>query len=174
MDLKDCFNLGYIAKLHGYKGEVSLFLDVTDPLDYKDLKFIYCEINKHLVPFSILSMRIVRNCYAILKLEGVESEKQSRELLKKRIYLPLTYLPELDDQTFYDHEIMGFAVEDISYGNIGLIVDVLDLSSNPLLKIDNKGKEILVPLMKDLVTKVDRKNKVLYISSPEGLISLYL
>lgn len=174
MDLKDCFNLGYIAKLHGYKGEVSLFLDVTDPLDYKGLKLIYCEINKYLVPFSIISIRIVRNRFAILKLEGVESEKQSKELLKKRVYLPLTFLPELDDQTFYDHEIMGFAVEDISYGNIGLVVDVLDLSSNPLLKIDNKGKEILVPLMKDLVTKVDRKNKVLYISSPEGLISLYL
>jgi len=174
MNVKDCFNLGYIAKLHGYKGEVSLFLDVTDPLDYKDLKLIYFEINKHLVPFSILSMRIVRNCYAILKLDGVESEKQSRELLKKRVYLPLTFLPELDDQTFYDHEIMGFTVEDISYGDIGLVVDVLDLSSNPLLKIDNKGKEILVPLMKDLVTKVDRKNKTLYISSPEGLISLYL
>ena len=88
MNVKDCFNLGYIAKLHGYKGEVSLFLDVTDPLDYKDLKLIYCEINKHLVPFSILSMRIVRNCYAILKLDGVESEKQSRELLKKRVYIP--------------------------------------------------------------------------------------
>ena len=174
MNVKDCFNLGYIAKLHGYKGEVSLFLDVTDPLDYKDLKLIYCEINKYLVPFSIISIRIVRNRFAILKLEGVESEKQSKELLKKRVYLPLTFLPELDDQTFYDHEIIGFAVEDISYGNIGLVVDVLDLSSNPLLKIDNKGKEILVPLMKDLVTKVDRKNKVLYISSPEGLISLYL
>ena len=47
MNVKDCFNLGYIAKLHGYKGEVSLFLDVTDPLDYKDLKLIYFEINKH-------------------------------------------------------------------------------------------------------------------------------
>ena len=174
MNVKDCFNLGYIAKLHGYKGEVSLFLDVTDPLDYKDLKLIYCEINQHLVPFSILSMRIVRNCYAILKLEGLDSEKQSRELLKKRVYLPLTFLPELDDQTFYDHEIIGFTVEDISFGDIGLVVDVLDLSSNPLLKIDNEGKEILVPLMKDLVTKVDRKNKTLYISSPEGLISLYL
>lgn len=174
MDLKDCFNLGYIAKLHGYKGEVSLFLDVTDPSDYKDLKLIYCEINKYLVPFSIISIRIVRNRFAILKLEGVESEKQSKELLKKRVYLPLTFLPELDDHTFYDHEIIGFAVEDISYGNIGLVVDVLDLSSNPLLKIDNKGKEILVPLMKDLVTKVDRENKVLFISSPEGLISLYL
>jgi len=174
MNLKDCFNLGYIAKLHGYKGEVSLFLDVTNPFDYKDLKLIYCDLNQHLVPFSIKSIRIVRKCYAILKLDGVDHEDQAKELLKKRIYLPLSYLPELEGTSFYDHEIIGFNVQDVSYGEIGIVEDVLDLSSNPLLKINNNGKEVLVPLMKDLVTNIDRNNKELYISCPEGLLSLYL
>ena len=54
------------------------------------------------------------------------------------------------------------------------MVNSADLSSNPLLKINNNGKEVLVPLMKDLVTKIDRHNKKLYISCPEGLLSLYL
>ena len=88
--------------------------------------------------------------------------------------MPLSYLPELEGTSFYDHEIIGFHVQDVSYGEIGIVEDVLDLSSNPLLKINNNGKEVLVPLMKDLVTKIDRHNKKLYISCPEGLLSLYL
>jgi 16S rRNA processing protein RimM len=38
----------------------------------------------------------------------------------------------------------------------------------------NGEKEVLVPLIKNLVTKVDRENKELHIQAPEGLIEIYL
>ena len=37
MKKADCYHLGYVAKLHGFKGEVSFFLDVTDPNEYTKL-----------------------------------------------------------------------------------------------------------------------------------------
>jgi len=174
MNIKDCFNLGNISKLHGFKGEVSLFLDVTNPEDYRKLDFIFIDINGQLIPFKIISLRLVRRCYAIVRLEGVDCEKDAKELLKKKTYLPLTFLPPLDNQSFYDHEVIGYKVEDSVEGNIGLVEDVIDLSNNPLLKINNKGKEILIPIMNDLVQKVDRENKILFISCPDGLLSLYI
>ena len=57
---------------------------------------------------------------------------------------------------------------------VGVIEGVIDLSINPLLQIINGEKEVLVPLIKNLVTKVDRDNKELHISAPAGLIELYL
>ena len=45
MQKADCYHLGYIAKLHGFKGEVSFFLDVTDPFEYEGLKQVYVDIN---------------------------------------------------------------------------------------------------------------------------------
>ena len=38
----------------------------------------------------------------------------------------------------------------------------------------NGDKEVLVPLIKNLVTKVDRENKELHIVAPAGLIEIYL
>ena len=55
MQHSDCFQLGYIAKLHGYKGEVSLFLDVTNPEDYKTLDAFFIDINGQLTPFFVKS-----------------------------------------------------------------------------------------------------------------------
>ena len=57
MNKADCFNLGYVAKLHGFKGEVSLFFDVTNPSDYFTLDAVYIDINDNLTPFFVESIK---------------------------------------------------------------------------------------------------------------------
>jgi 16S rRNA processing protein RimM len=170
----DCFQLGYIAKLHGFKGEVSLFLDVTNPDKYASLDAFYIEINEVLVPFFVENLKIKQKGFAAVKLEGVDTEEAAKDLLRKSVFLPSSLLEELDDKHFYDHEIIHFEVIDTQYGSIGNIEDVIDLAANPLLQILKEGKEVLVPLLPGLVQRVDRKNKQLFITAPEGLIGLYL
>ncbi len=162
MQQSDCFQLGYIAKLHGYKGEVSLFLDVTNPEDYDSLDAFFIEINGQLTPFFVQSFQLKNKGFAAVK------------LLRKSCYLPLSLLPELDDKHFYDHEILGFTVIDSLKGDIGQVEQVIDLSVNPLLQIMKGDKEVLIPFVDGLVEKVDRPNKTLYINAPEGLIDMYL
>ena len=174
MQQSDCFQLGYIAKLHGFKGEVSLFLDVTTPEDYASLDAFFIEINGTLTPFFVESFQLKQKGFAAVKLEGVDSENDARVLLRKSCYLPLTLLPELDDMHFYDHEVIGFQVVDSLYGPVGTLEQVIDLSVNPLLQIMNGEKEILVPFVNGLVQKVDRESKTLHISAPEGLIAVYM
>ena len=36
------------------------------------------------------------------------------------------------------------------------------------------GKEIMVPVLANFIEKIDRKNKVLRLDAPEGLIDFYL
>ncbi len=174
MDIKDCFNLGYIAKLHGFKGEVSLFLDVTDPTIYSELQLVYIEVTPgQLVPFSILKMKVMNKGFAVVQFNGIDTESQAKELLRKNAYLPLILLPELSETEFYDHEIIGFQVIDSEDGDIGFAQQVIDLSANPLLQIDWEGKEVLVPLYKGLVKRIDRKSKQLFVELPPGLLDLY-
>ena len=58
MNKADCFHLGYVAKLHGFKGEVSLFLDVTEPERYASLDAFYVDINDQLIPFFIERIKL--------------------------------------------------------------------------------------------------------------------
>jgi len=160
--------------LHGFKGEVSLFLDVTNPEDYVSLDAIFIDLDDYLTPFFIESFKLKNKGFAAMKLEGVTDENAAKLLLRKEVYLPAQILPELEGLNFYDHEVVGFAVIDEKAGNVGVIEQVVDLKVNPLLQITKDGKEILIPLLKDLVKKVDRKKKELHILAPEGLIDLYL
>ena len=174
MDKANCFNLGYVAKLHGFKGEVSLFLDVTNPNEYAELSSVYIDINGNLTPFFISSIKIKNKGFAQVKFEGIDSEIDAKVILRKDLYLPLEVLPPLSGTQFYDFEVEGYTVIDEKFGKVGVLKQVVDLKVNPLLQIDANGKEVLVPLITDLVKKVDREKKELTILAPEGLIALYL
>lgn len=174
MQQSDCFQLGYIAKLHGFKGEVSLFLDVTNPEDYTSLDAFYIEINGTLTPFFVESFQLKQKGFAAVKLEGVTSENDAKVILRKNCFLPLSLLPELDDKHFYDHEVMGFEVIDEAFGSVGTLEQVIDLSVNPLLQVMNGEKEVLIPFVQGLIQKVDREAKKLHVSAPPGLIEMYL
>jgi 16S rRNA processing protein RimM len=91
-----------------------------------------------------------------------------------QVFLPEQILPKLTGVNFYDHEVVGFKVIDLTYGEVGILEAVIDFQVNPLIQIMNEEKEVLIPLRKGLVQKIDRKNKVMHIDAPSGLIELYL
>jgi 16S rRNA processing protein RimM len=174
MNKADCFHLGYVAKLHGFKGEVSLFLDVTNPEDYQTLDAVFIEINGQLSPFFVESFKLKNKGFAAVKFEGVNSENDARLLLRKNLFLPAQILPKLSGTHFYDHEVVGFTVIDLNYGEVGKLESIVDLQVNPLIQIMNGEKEVLIPLIEGVVVELDRKKKIMTINAPAGLIELYL
>jgi 16S rRNA processing protein RimM len=174
MNKADCYHLGHIAKLHGFKGEVSLFLDVTDPTEYENLNKIFIDINGFLTPFFIQSITLRPKSQATLKIDGINSDKEAQQVLKRQVYLPLSELPQLTGKQFYDHEVVGFELIDLSFGKVGIIQQIIDLPVNPLIQVDADGKEVLIPFVKDLIQEVKRDEKQLIVKAPEGLIGIYL
>ena len=63
---------------------------------------------------------------------------------------------------------------DQNHGNIGVIGDILELPHQSLFQVQHGEKEILIPIVDDIIQKVDRKKKVLMIEAPAGLIEIYL
>lgn len=173
MKKSECFLLGHFSKTNGYKGALNLFLDVDDPYAYQDMEMLFVEINNHLVPFFIESLVLKKKKQALIKLEDVNSESESKALVKKEVFLPIAILPELDDQRFYFHEVIGFQVEDQEHGTIGKIQEIFDLPNNPLLQVMHHNQEILIPINDDTIEKIDRKKKKLLVKMPEGLMDLY-
>ena len=169
----DYFNFGLVTKTFGKNGEMIFFLDVDDPEDYKDIEMVFIEINQKLVPFFIETFKI-RGNFATVKLEDISSPEKAQFFVKLRLFLPVDVLPELPNEKFYFHEIVGFTVEDENHGNIGIINDILELPEQSLLQIFNNEKEILIPIVDEIVKSVDSDNKIVYINAPEGLIELYL
>lgn len=173
MTKDECFYIGRITKPFGVKGQVIFFLDVDDPDEYAGLDSVLVETKNGLVPYFIEDLQFNASNKAIVTFEELTPD-ESAALIGHELYLPLDLLPKLEGNKFYFHEVVGFEVVDDEKGPIGRLESVIEYPAQPLFQIMNCGKEILVPVIDEVIKEVDRKNRLLYIDAPSGLIDLYL
>ena len=171
--MNDYFYLGIITKTFGYKGQVVVYLDTDEPEKYKTLEAVFVKEDEEMLPYMIEEFIYKGANQAILRFADVDGDT-AKNLVKSELYLPLSFLPPLTGNKFYFHEVIGFEVIDKEKGNIGKCVDFMEISRQPIMQIDCNGKEILIPAVDDIFETVDRENRVITISAPEGLIDIYL
>lgn len=175
MEKKDCYYLGKVNKLHGYKGELTIFLDVDNPKEYEGLDMFFVDHRHSLLPVFIESICLhTSKNTAVVKLEDVNTEEEAQMFVNKNLYLPLDTLPPLNGNQFYYHEVIGFAITDKVSGVLGKCEEVLDYKQQALFKLHYQDKEILIPINDDIIIKVDREAKSIEVSLPEGLLEVFL
>ena len=171
MEKQDCFLLGTIFKLHGYKGDVNIYNDNDIPLVYTDIEFFYIEDNNELIPYFIESVRPKKKQVLLVKLEDVDSEEQALKILKQKVYLPNKFLPEVGSVN-PDKLIVGFDVIDDTLGKIGIVDFVNDKTSQKLIIVKDGEKEFFIPFHDNFVININLKKKILEVNIPQELIDI--
>jgi len=173
MLLDDCFELGYIVKPHGTKGEVQVYLDVDNPEEYAKMESVFVAYGPNLVPFFIENTKAVGKGIAI-KFDEVNSVEEAEKLRSLKLYLPLDVLPQLKSSQFYYHEVILFDVIDENLGPLGKVKEFYLKGNQDLMVMVYQDKEVLIPITDDIILRVNRKEKQLIVNLPAGLLDIYL
>ena len=174
MKKEDCFYLGKIVRKYSFNGELLIKLDTDQPELYENLDAVFIDYRNTFIPFFIESSQFHKSDLLRVQFEDVTTEADADSLLKSDVYLPLEFLPKLEGNKFYFHEVIGFTITDEHFGPVGTITGVNDSTAQALFEIERDGKEILIPVNDEFIVNVDRKNKTIVVNTPEGLIDLYL
>lgn len=172
MRKEDCFYLGKIVKKYSFKGEVVLKLDTDEPDIYENLDAVFLDLGDKLLPFFIEKSLLQKGNQLRVQFEDVYNEADADAILKTDVYLPLNLLPKLEGNQFYFHEIIGFILEDVNYGEVGKITSINDKTAQDLFVIKKDENEILIPMIDDFIKRIDRKNKKVIVETPIGLIEM--
>lgn len=167
------YHLGTIVRTHGVKGNVVILLDVDDPLKYKKLSAVFLEEDKNLKKYSITNSSLLGDLLNV-HLEGIEDMTTAETYLRVEVFLPLKDLPKLSSKKLYLHEAVGMQVVDSVHGELGAIAKIFDLPQQPMASVLHQGKEILFPVVSVFIDRIDRENRILYVTLPEGLLDIYL
>ena len=173
MQFDDCFEIGYILKPHGLNGAVSIRLDVDDARKYKGMESVIVNIDSNLIPFFISSLQI-NGKKGILRLQDVTTIEEADELKSCTLLLPLDQLPQLKENQFYFHEVIGYKVVDQAKGSLGEIENIFSGGNQDLISMKYKNKEVLIPINDTLVGMADHKKKEVHVNLPEGLLEIYI
>ncbi|WP_339903324.1 ribosome maturation factor RimM [uncultured Cyclobacterium sp.] len=174
MNKDNCYQLGHIAKVHGLHGEVILVLDVDYPDDYEGLGHVFVENGNRLVPYILEHMVPQPNNRFLAKFEEFDHVDKVKPMVGSALYLPVTALPELDEDQYYFHELVDFLVVDEELGELGKVKVIYDMETQDLIGMEYKDREVLIPLKDGIIQKVDKAEKKVFCRLPEGLIDIYL
>lgn len=177
MTIDECFELGYLMKPHGLRGAIVANFDVDDPAAYQKLKTVYLALASaptKLVAYEIDKVQPQAGKRALLKLRGYDRIEDAEPLRGSKMYLPLTELPELEDDQFYFHDVIGFTVMDETLGQLGTVENFYELPQQDVLAMRYQGQEVLIPVVDELVSHADMEARQLFVNLPEGLLDIYL
>ena len=174
MSVNEFYFLGKITRKFSFKGDLIIFLDTDAPSEYYHLDKIFIKIKDRYIPYFIEKIYPYKNNSIRVHFEDIDNEHEAKDLINKEIYLPANSLPVLEGNKFYYHEIEGFMIIDKNVGELGSIKYVNDKSQQHLFVVDYKKKEILIPINDELIENINRKEKLINMNLPSGLIELYL
>lgn len=166
---EEVFKIGVINKPHGVKGEVSFSFtdDIFDRVE--DCDYLILMMDGILVPFFWEEYRFKSDNVVLVKFEGIDTAERAKMFTNVEVYFPKKYMDEQDEITSWNF-FVGFQVNDARHGALGEIVDVDDATMNVLFVIEKEGEELLLPAHEEFILDLDKKNRVLTVEIPEGLL----
>lgn len=177
MTLDETYQLGYILKTHGLRGHVVAHFDVDDTAAYLKLKTVYLTLPgapTKLVEHKVEKVQSQPGARVLLKLHGIDRIEEAEPLRGSQLHLPLAQLPELEDDQFYFHDVIGFTVVDENLGPLGTVENFYELPQQDMLAMRYQGQEVLIPVVDELVSHANQEKKEIYVNLPDGLLDVYL
>lgn len=154
--------IGYVVKQHGRKG--NLFVKIYPKYGLEVGDEVYFE-NKKIFkgPYKILSIRNHKNNFLVdVGLDSWPEEFKGASIGKKVNMMP-------KDTYFFD-DIIGCDVFDGKDIFLGKVVEIIRTGSNDVYSIKKGDSEILLPATKEVIKKIDIKNKKI-IAEPQEEIT---
>lgn len=173
MKHEEGFYIGYITKTRGLKGEVQLFFEFDD-YEALDFDVVYIDINNKLVPYFVASAKTQANKTGYFFFEDVDHIDKAQIIIKKKVYLPLSQMPERDEDEFYYEDLKGFLAVDETLGELGEIIEVNEYPQQFVATVHYKNTDIMFPLNEDFIVEIDDEENVVTLDLPTGLLDVYL
>lgn len=173
MKIEDSFYIGYITKTKGLKGEVQVFFEYDEPEDL-DLKSVFIEINGKLIPFFTTAYKLQSNQTGYFFFEDLDTIEKAEKIIRKKLYLPVSKMPQKEDDEFFITDLKGYIVHDEQQGELGEIIAVHEYPQQYIAVVPYRFREIMFPLNDDIIKEIDEDGKILKVALPDGLIDVYL
>lgn len=164
-----------LRKPHGLKGEVAVFplTDDAETIFRPGRTFTMVDLAGAIVgaPVTIERSRPFHREW-LLKFRGLDDRNALESIRDLLLAAPAEELKQPEGDEVYLHELTGFAVRDEGDQALGLVTGLYEMPSGLMLEVQGPKREFLLPYRKEFIRRVDRADRRLVVSIPEGLLDL--
>lgn len=163
---------GKIVNTHGLRGEVKVVPWTDYPEDFEDIEYVYVKRKTGDEKLHISSVKYQKN-NLIVKFSEIKDIDEAQTYKNQILYVEREMLGELPEGVYYIADLIGLSVMDEEGVKIGVIEDVINTGANDIYDVKREGKKnLLIPVIDEIVKEVDIENKTVRIKMMEGLDEL--
>ena len=170
--MNNYFKIGKLVATYGLKGEVILKHSLGKKTSLKNLEAFFIEEKTNtFLPYFIESARVKNEKEAYVKLESINNKEAAHKLIQSEIWLL-----ETDFKKFAAGSapisLLGYTIVNEN-DELGEILEVIEQPHQVLCKISLNDNEILIPIHQHSLKKIDKKNRKVFVTLPDGLLDIF-
>ncbi len=144
--------VGRITRAHGVHGEVAVLVISEVPERFRDGATVWTESGR---PLTVSASRL-HGDRLLVRFEGLGDREQADALRGTLLVVPESASPKLPEGSWWDHQIVGCAVETDAGRALGAVRDVIHTAANDVWSVvDAAETETLIPVIADVIVEVD-------------------
>lgn len=162
--------VGMITSAHGLRGELKVELHTDFPERFAPDVVVY--LGEELQKVTITSARPHQG-QMLLQFNGIDDRASADALRNVWVFIPEEEAVELEEDTYFVHDIIGLSVQTTSGKLLGTVGQVLFTGANDVYVVetpDEPKREILLPAIADVIKEVDLEQGILTVELLPGLI----
>ena len=168
--MNDFLEVGQIVNSYGIKGFFKVVPFTDDITRFDDLDSIYIEKNKKLEKKEIEEVKYHKHL-VLLKIKGIDDINDTEQYKNCILKIDRANAVELPEDTYFITDLIGIDVYTEENEFLGNITDIFPTGSNDVYVVkDEKGKQILLPAIGEVIKEVNVEEKKIIVRLIPGLV----
>ena len=161
--------VGRILRPVGLKGRVLVKVcSQVDSIIVPGSFFIKSPIGQY-EEFLISDSRVKGRNEAVLDIRHIDSRDKAEKISKRGIFQLVSRLPDRKEDEFYWFELKGIEVMNSEGRFLGRVHSIIETGASDVLVVRDQDREILIPLVDQIIRQMDIKGGRCIVDLPPGL-----
>ena len=167
MDRQGFVEIGLFIGPHGIKGEVK----VKSLTEIPENLFVYEEffLGNQTKPIKLKLVRKVKQ-NLICIVEDIKTRNEAEKFKNLTLYVKRDNLPLLNDDEFYQRDLLNFDVYNLERHNLGFVTSFNDFGGGLLVEVEKNKKRFYLPIGKPFLKDINYKDKEVILNIDPGFI----
>jgi 16S rRNA processing protein RimM len=162
--------IGRIAGAHGLSGALRMRPDNPDSEAFADAPRLTLDLGGERREYNLLGVSRAGGGMIRLILDGLSNADQADALKGAIVMIAASELPAAGPGEFYYYQAVGCEVVLTDGRRLGLVEEVLSTGANDVLVVRDGKKEILIPVIADVVKTMDLNARRIVVEPVPGLL----
>lgn len=170
--MENYLRVGVITTTHGLKGEVKVFPTTDDVNRFNELKELFLDTGKELIPLKIEGMKYFKQ-FMILKFKEFNDINEIEKYRGKDLVISRENAMKLEEDEYFICDLIGLDVFTEDGNKLGVLTEILTTAANDVYVVETENKkEILIPSIKQCILDTNLTDKKIIVHLLDGLLDL--